>query len=283
MRILIVGDLHIDEKSIPEIKEIFENDIFPVKADKIIQVGDYYHSNFPSAAELKFGTELATLLVKQYKNVVILSGTGAHDMCRGSSVIEYLESVRVTTVKGDYIYTNLLFGHWSTNESKLNFGHYKYTISELNKYQFVFLGHEHIPQDLSKTIFHIGSVRYVSFGEVGTPKRIALLEDDKLSWIPLTATIPMVDAKNLTELETLSPKCKVRLVYSDFNTYKKEASEANRLLKRFTEGKIKLDFVSQNTPVSAKTETINKDKLIQNYITNIQDKEVKKLIEENLQ
>ena len=169
------------------------------------------------------------------------------------------------------------------NESKLAFGTGKMGIKDLEKYDYAFLGHQHIPQDLLKTIFHVGSVRFVSFGEVGTPKRIALLEDDKLSWIPLTATIPMVDAKNLTELETLSPKCKVRLVYSDFNTYKKETAEANRIGKRFTEFKLKLDFKTQNLETSVEaSKIVNKDELIKKYIEGISDKEVKTLIEENL-
>lgn len=282
MKKLIVGDLHISETSISEIENIFEKDIFSVVADSFIQLGDWFDKNSPSPMEQKFSSELAKKLKTHYKEVIILSGTGEHDILHNVSAVEHLTTWGIDTVKDDLIYNNILYGHFSTNESKFNFGKFKHTITELKKYDYCFLGHEHLPQNLAKNIFHVGSIRFTSFNEVGKNKRIALLEENKLSWRELTATIPMVSVTDISQLETLEPKCKVRLVYSDFNIYKKQAAEANRIGKRFTQFKIMLDFpVAPNRAVIDHS-TINKDELIINYIKGIKDPEVRKLIEDNI-
>ena len=61
MRTLIIGDIHIEENSIEEISSIFEKDIFVIKADKIIQLGDLFDKNRPSPKELKFTTKFSIL------------------------------------------------------------------------------------------------------------------------------------------------------------------------------------------------------------------------------
>ncbi|KKL03883.1 hypothetical protein LCGC14_2621680, partial [marine sediment metagenome] len=186
-KILIVGDTHITEKSISEINTIFEKDVFPIKADIIIQLGDFYEKNTPSPAELEFGTELIAKLKKRYKRVVVLSGTGRHDWKNQVSIVSYLKYLKVETPGITYTLEmdnkKIFFAHWMLKQSKLEYGSSRYGIKDLKEYDFVFLGHQHSPQVLLKDkIFHLGSVRWQNFNEASDPyKQIAILENGVLT------------------------------------------------------------------------------------------------------
>lgn len=288
MKTLIIGDLHINERSIPEIEEIFDKDIIPIDADRLIQLGDFYDSNFPSALELKFGTNFAKHLAQRYEEVIILSGTGSHDLCRGYSTIEYLQEIEgVHANKGDYIEkTDLFCGHFMLYESDLAFGSGKMGIKDLSKYSKSFLGHQHSPQTLLKNkIYHLGSIRYVTFNEVNDKKHIAILEDNKLSFIQLKHCIPMIDVTDVTKLEHIDPRTKVRYISNSFEDYRKNASLLNKLGKRFHTFKIKLAFKDESikdltVSKSEVIKTINKEEIIKNYLEKIEDKDVSKLLKD---
>jgi len=280
---LIVGDLHINEHSIPEIDGICEKDIFPIESDRIIQLGDWFDKNTPSPAELKFSAELVLKLKKHYKEVIILSGTGEHDILRGTSVVEHLESLGVRVIKGDFIDNNLLFGHWMLHESKLAFGTGKYGKKDVAQYKYVFLGHQHSPEYIPENIYHLGSIRYVSFNEVADKKRIMFLEDDKVApYIDLKHCIPMLDVTDVTELQDIPFNSKVRVIFNSFDDYKKNASYVNKIGKRFFLFKVKMNFEQSKILVegSKKLDTCPKSNIIQSYIDKIVDKDVKKMLEE---
>jgi DNA repair exonuclease SbcCD nuclease subunit len=283
---LIIGDLHINERAIEEIETIFDKDICPIDADRLIQLGDYYDSNFPSALELKFGTNLAKRLSSKYREVIILSGTGTHDLCRGYSVIEYLQEVKgVHANKGDFIEgVDLFCGHFMLYESALAFGSANMGIGDLSKYDKVFLGHQHSPQTLVKNnIYHLGSVRYCSFNEVNDKKHVVLLEDSKMSFIALKHCIPMLDVSDVSQLEQIDARTKVRVIFNSFEDYKKNASYVNKLGKKFFQFKLKLNFEESKIIInqSNKLDTnINKSNIIKDYITKIEDKDVRQMLEQ---
>lgn len=292
MRTLIVGDLHINEHSIPELTAIFEKDIFQVsldhkhilEIDRFIQLGDWFDKNTPTPAELKFSAELVLKLKKHYKEVIILSGTGEHDLLRGTSVVEHLESLGVKVIKGDYIEDmNLFCGHFMLYESNLAFGTGKMGIGDLAKYDKVFLGHQHSPQEIVKNnMYHVGSVRYVSFNEVNDKKHIVLLEDGKMSFIALKNCIPMLDVTDVSQLEQIDVRTKVRVIFNSFDDYKKNASYINKLGRKFFLFKIKMNFDESKIIVqsSNKLDTYPKSNIIKEYISKIEDVEVRKLLEE---
>lgn len=295
MKTLIVGDLHINEHSIPEITEIFEKDIFQVsldrkhilEIDRFIQLGDWFDKNTPSPAELKFSAELVLKLKKHYKEVIILSGTGEHDLLRGTSVIEHLESLGIQVVKGDFIQGNLFCGHFMVNESRLAFGTGRMGKKDLEKYDYVFLGHQHISETISPNIIHLGSVRYVSFNEVGNKKYMALLDEgegaEDLKKIEIKSCIPMLETSSIEELGSFYPKSKVRFVINSFEDYKKNATILNKLGKGFFQFKIKMNFEESNILNTSSKKVdglISKSNIIKDYISKIKDKEVQKLLEE---
>lgn len=288
MRILIIGDTHIEERAIPELIGIF-NEIVKVDADKVVHLGDYFEKNKPTPYELKFGTVLANELLKKYKDVTIISGTGEHDIYHDVSVIEYLSELGINIVRGDYVYDNILFGHFMLYESKLEYGSGKCGVKDLKKYKYVFLGHQHNPQDITDKIFHVGSVRYQHFNEVEDKfKRIALLDTEKntLEFIPLKSPMKMVDVYSIQELPNITPgKVKVRLVISSFDQFKKEINEIEKVKHKYNELKIKLNFTpDKSIPKIIKNDYKKKqlkDVLIEG-IANIKDKEVRDLLKEQI-
>jgi DNA repair exonuclease SbcCD nuclease subunit len=289
MRTLIVGDLHINERAIPEIEEIFDKDIIPLVAgnhyDRIIQLGDWFDKNTPSPAELKFSSTLVQNLKIYFPEVIILSGTGEHDLLRGVSVVEHLESLGIKVIKGDYIENISLFcGHFMLYESNLAFGTGKMGIGDLAKYDKVFLGHQHSPQEIVKNnIYHVGSVRYVSFNEVNDKKHVVVLEDGKMSFIALKNSIPMLDVTDVSQLEQIDARTKVRVIFNSFEDYKKNASYVNKLGKKFFLFKILMNF--QESKILAQSSNkldsqIKKSNIITEYINNIKDEDVRNLLKE---
>jgi len=285
IKTLIVGDLHINEHSIPELTAIFEKDILFIEAHRFIQLGDWFDKNTPSPAELKFSAELVLKLKKHYKEVIILSGTGEHDVLRGTSVVEHLESIGVKVIKGDFIEgTDLFCGHFMMYESNLAFGTGKMGIGDLAKYDKVFLGHQHSPQEIVKNnMYHVGSVRYVSFNEVNDKKHVVVLEDGKMSFIALKNSIPMLDVTDVSQLEQIDARTKVRVIFNSFDDYKKNASYVNKIGKKFFLFKVKMNF-EQSKIIDMGSKKldgiINKSNIIKDYIEKIEDAEVRKILED---
>ncbi len=146
MRTIYIGDLHIDEKSIPELTDIFR-EIFSYGADRAVQLGDWYDSNKPSPLELNFGTDIAKQMIRHYGGGTVLDGNGRHSILHGESVTCYLQHLGIKTVgiEHETIIDNkrILLGHFMLNESKLEYGSGKYGIKDLKDYDYVLLGHQH--------------------------------------------------------------------------------------------------------------------------------------------
>lgn len=287
MKTLLIGDIHLNERSIEEIDTIFAKDIFPIQADRLIQLGDFFDRNMPSPLEEKFACELVLKMKKHYKEVIILSGNGEHDVVRNTSIIEHFASLGVKTIVGDYIEgMNLFCGHFMMYESVLAFGCGRMGIGDLAKYDKVFLGHQHSPQEIVKNnMYHVGSVRYVSFNEVNDKKHVVVLEDGKMSFIALKNSIPMLDVTDVSQLEQIDAKSKVRVIFNSFEDYKKNASYINKLGKKFFQFKIKMNFedVHKIEHMSNKMNNasikLDKSNIIQSYIDKIEDKDVRVLLE----
>jgi len=272
---LIFTDSHIEESAIEELESIF-TEILTYNADEVIFVGDYFEKKRPTSREIIFGTKWAKRLVQKYKKVIFLRGN--HDKTENISAIDYLQYLGIKIVN-DYIdEDNNYYGHFMTNQSKYEYGTYARTVTELKKYNYVILGHQHSFQELTSKVYHLGSVRYVNFNEVeDNCKHIATL-DNELKFIELKSPIPMVDVNSLKELKTIEPKTKIRLIISSFDQFKKEINSISMWKKKFKTFKVKLDF--QKTITKEKTVHVNKKQdlqsIINNFINRIEDSEVKK-------
>lgn len=280
-KILIIGDIHIESSAIPEIETII-NEIVEIKADRVIQVGDFYHRNRPNPEELKFGTEVACVLKDKYKDVMILSGNGIHDFVNGFSVIEYLKYLGIRIEKDEYVFDNNLYGHYMLHCSPHAFGSGKKGIKDLKKYSYVFLGHDHQPCELKKNkIWHIGSIRYVSWNESEDPfKRVMVLEDNKVKSIQLKSPIPMVEVSSIEELDQIEPYSKVRWTINTFIELKNSAEIIKKYKDKFEEFKVKVDIQKEETKPQEQVDNRKLKDLIYKGIDEIKDKDVRNLLKE---
>jgi len=278
---LIIGDIHIESSAIPEIETII-NEIIEIKADRVIQVGDFYHRNRPNPEELKFGTEVACVLKDKYKDVTILSGNGIHDFVNGFSVIEYLKYLGIRIEKDEYVCDNNLYGHYMLHCSPHAFGSGKKGIKDLKKYSHVFLGHDHQPCVLKKNkIWHVGSVRHISWNESKDSfKRVMLLEDNKVKSIQLKTPILMREVSSIEELDQIEPRSKVRWTIDTFAELKNSAEIIKSYKDRFEEFKVKVDIKKENNKPHEKVENKKLQTLIEDGINKIKDKEVRNLLQE---
>ena len=161
------------------------------------------------------------------------------------------------------------------------------TVSKLKKYDYVLLSHQHQPQELVKNkIYHIGSVFYKNFGEVEDKnKQVVLIDNGKLSFIPLKSPIPMVDIIDVKKLNKIDPKTKVRLIIKSFEDYKRNVNHLSKWKEKFHTFEYKLDF-KQIT--EKKIEEVIKEKkepeskslklLLNEELNKIEDEEVKGLL-----
>jgi DNA repair exonuclease SbcCD nuclease subunit len=284
MKTLLVGDIHITESNINEIDNIFTKDIFSLNADRIILLGDLFDKNRPTPYELKYGTHLIRRLVEKYIDVTILAGNGSHEFLNNVAIIEYLKDLDAKIITDDhFILDNIYYGHFMLYESRLAYGSGKCGIKDLKQYKWVFLGHQHNPQKLSDTIFHLGSIRYCNFNEVtDTFKQVAIVDGNKIEFIPLKSPIKMIDVKSLEELPNIDANSKVRLVISSFAQFKKEINEISKYKDKFIEFKVKMNF-EKDLQVAKEIKSNKKlEEILEEGINRIEDEDVKKLLKESL-
>jgi predicted phosphodiesterase len=278
--ILVFSDPHITEKAIPELKEVFK-EILSYEVNKLIMLGDYYHFNQPSAKESLFGTKWAKKFKDNFDEVIYLRGTGRHDKIQGISCIDYLKYLGIK-ISDNYVINKMFFGHFMLKESKCNYGESKITFKDLEKhYNLSVLGHFHQFQKISRKVYHLGSCRFVNFGEVDYPtKYIALIKNGKIEFKRLKSIIPIKDVESINELNKLDKRTKVRVIFNDWEQYKKEVNQLKKWDNYFIEPiRIKLNFKMTFATKSKKVAKVySLKKLLLECLQQVKDEEVKELI-----
>jgi len=278
--ILLFSDPHITENSIEELEEVFKEILSYIKVNTyIICLGDYYDKKHPTAKEIEFGTKWAKIFREKSIDFVMLRGNHPTIKEKVSSV-EYLKHLGIEVVD-DIIFKNIFCGHFMCDKSKVFYGYYEKDrkLSDI-KAKYIFLGHYHSFQQLDKNAWHLGSVRYVTWNELNDKsKKIAIItEDNQVKFVDLKTPIKMKEVSSVNELNNLDNNLKVRIVYKDFNAFKNEVNEINKYKSKFKELKIKLDF-EKTEEVKETKKTVNIQDLINNWLKNIKDEEVRKILE----
>ena len=267
MKNLIWTDSHICRENISELTTIF-SEIMSYKADRVICLGDYYEKKTLSPEELIFGTSIMKKFVDKYPEVIMLEGN--HD----KPTIKYLIDLGVKVVPSEII-DNDFYGHFFVEESVKAFNSAKFTLNHFQDYRYVFLGHQHSFQAIGNGRFHPGSIIYVNFGEVeDISKYIFMLEDDEINFIELKSPIPMRDIFNLSDLDKIEKKTKVRYVIKNFNKLKEESFLLDKYKEYFYQFKIKLDFEDKQEEIQISPMKSIRE-IIDNWLNNIEDEEVK--------
>lgn len=270
MKTLIFTDSHISIDSLEELNNIFK-EIISYSAERLIMIGDYFHKKNPTTKEILFATRWATEFKKKYKDIIWVRGN--HDKIQEISSVDYLKYLDLNVVDDYTDENNNYFGHFMVVGSWQGFEEKISAIMLQNKYNFILLGHQHSFQQFSDKMFHLGSCRFVSWGESRDKnKQIALIDDDSILFIPLHSPIPMIDVVSALELDNIDKMTKVRFIINDFNTLQKIVNQIKNLKEKFISFDIRIDI---------KLETANReDSFIQE--DNIKILLMKKINDEKL-
>lgn len=288
---VFLGDLHIEQDSIEECIKLAEY-ISTIKADTLIQLGDWSDCNKFTTDELYCSTYMANLFKSKFKNVIVIQGN--HDLAqKNKAIIDYLEFLGITILHDDSVVSinnvNFRLGHWFIDKSWDAFGKYRYKLEDLtkqnkkDKVKYTLLGHQHNFQDMSKKdyVFHLGSARYVNFGENGElPKHYAYFNGKSLELKYIEGLRPLINATTIEDLIKAPSDAKVRYIFKSFKQLKDELDTVNELGKKYFQFKKKLDFDNViSTGEEVNTEKKNTKQIIKEWLKQkIDDPEVKKLL-----
>lgn len=282
---ICIGDTHIQEKDINELEGVFEEILsLASPQETFVCLGDFFHNKNPTTKEIKFGTIWAKKFLDkgEFKLLIGNHPTISPDL----SSVDYLKELGVKLYK-ELVIDNIYFGHKETEKSDMYFGRESYDdeyfihTSKLNDYKFSLLGHQHKYQLLTNTIFHLGSVIYTSFGEIGKDRKyIVVIGKGGRTFIPLQSTIPMYEIFDIDELDRIPAKSKVRFTLRSFEQFTKEINDIQKYKKKFYQFKVKLDFVKQ--PLKIEKKSNNLKGVVKKWLANIKNKEVRKILEDEI-
>jgi len=294
---LIVGDNHIDEDCFLETEHVFK-EILKYDAGEVVFLGDVFHKNNPSPKEIDFAMRWFRRFVDRYGDVNVILGN--HDLYGGYQVTKLLTYVGVS-VKRDNEWSmsspvgSFFFGHYFVEESVDNYSVNPIKIADISsKYKYVFLGHQHRWQELTNNAWHVGSTRYVGFGEYGDPlipKKIAVIDSrGDVSFKELKQPYPLTQFSCVDDMYKhyrSGPKTtiydKIRLKYTDFDSYKKDINKLDPILLPLNHKiKIKLDFVNNQIVKAYETgvtpNQISTEQVVSKWLDSIEDKDVKEIL-----
>lgn len=289
MKIVIFTDPHITEDSFEELDSIFEEILDKSReCDMLLCAGDYYDKKRPTQKEIYFGTKWAHSFSTHFEECIMIDGnhTNLED---DFSNIDYLEFINWNCCKY-FEKNNCFFGHFMTEKSMMmkreidtNFSQYEKLLKDLNSYKISILGHQHCMQVLSDKDYHLGSCRFVSFSETEVKdKYIAIIDDTNyeekthLEFIKLDSVIPMYNITDMNKLSDLSKNSKVRVIFKDFETFKKNINRLEEYKNRFKVFKIKLDYkIIDTIKTEIKSERSISD-IVNNWLNSIENEDVKK-------
>jgi predicted phosphodiesterase len=285
MKILVVGDVHITESSIPEVTKIFQ-EIMGYDADVFVQLGDFVDKKQLTAKEQHFVAELTHQLNTKYKRVIFIVGNHP-EIEPGISSMSWTHFVGKTEVIHDDVVKlcfdgkTCLFGHFF-EDGAVDFDTETVSLKTLEPFHVALLGHFHVRKG-----HHLGSVRFCRFDEATEPKKyIAMIDTKELIPIPNQGNPPMIkyielkfptsmaDITDIKKLDKIKPETKVRYTVNSFAEYKRIISALDAYKKKFIEFKIKKDFKDDIINVPTTTKKLNCTELL----NNVADVEIREIL-----
>ena len=289
MKVAVYGDLHITEKSIPEIKEIFEEIYFNKDFDRVIFLGDCFNRKSPTSKEIDFFTWLITEMLKKGEVDIVV---GNHEeSAKTTNALQYLQHIGVTLHQGESLVMlgkfKLGIGHCFFDQGEEFCRDGRFKVEELSKkYDLTLFGHFHKFHKYCDNVYHLGSIRRISFNELeaGVPKYAILTpESGSVDFCDVQTAIPMAEVDSVSKALKMPPRTKLRLVFKSFEKYLKNVNKLPELKKKFHTFKIKHDY----TQKVEKKKVVKKGKSFSDIFNKflketVKNKEVKNLIQESL-
>lgn len=291
-KILVIGDMHSEEKSIPEVEKILQ-EIYYDKKEEYLAVwflGDLFDKKKPEPEDYNF---LTKMLVDMKKNGEVIICTGNHDdSTKVMSALNYSQHLGIKLIRHHGIIKlgdkKIYLGHHFVDQSDEYFRDNRFKVVELSKQNdLCFTGHDHKYREYMPNFINLGSIRRVGFGETGygVPKYATVVFNTlETKVFDITSAIPMIDIYSIEEALKIDPQTKLRLVFKDFEYYLKNINRLGELRKKFFVFKEKHDYVQK---LNAGKKEVKKAKPFEEIFGEFlekatKNKEVKKLIKENL-
>jgi len=190
---LIIGDLHYQNSRVEAIHTAEDSILKKIKGkkfDRIILLGDLFHTK-PSASERELLAQFISKLRRYTKRFDFIIGNGKHTF-ENNAIHEkdwmtlcsdFHQHEELTL--GKYV-----FGHYEVKGTKYINGYLSDSKKEVDKDLIYVLGHVHSPRCSFDNVHYVGSIYKVSLSEETDVKRIAVIENDELSFIDIE-TRPM--------------------------------------------------------------------------------------------
>lgn len=291
--ILILGDVHANNNSLEELKEIFQEVYYDKKElySHIIFLGDVLDRKTPSNQEIDF---LTKLLIDMQNNCPITIVTGNHEETTSVvSALDYTRHFGINLIRhhGTVTLNNktIYLGHHFVDQSAEFVKDENYKVEDLAKYDLAFLGHDHQYREYKKNVISLGSLRRVTFAEsdYGSPVYAKVdLETLEISLGHVISAIPMIDVESCKDALKQPSKAKVRLIIRSFEDYLKILSKLPELEVKFHTFKVKHDYSQQATKKDiAKIRKKGKsfEEIFNKFLEErVENKEVRTFIEENI-
>ena len=282
MKAIVFTDPHVEEKAIPELEGVFKEILkYSKETPVLICVGDYYEKKNPNAREIEFGTKWAIKFKQAYPQFYMV--TGNHPDIDGKiSSVSYLEHLDIKVVP-ELVFDNTYYGHYMVQESKCGFNE-PLTAGELSsKYELSILGHQHSYQDINGVVIHPGSIRYVDFGEVtDRGKYIMLVDECTYLQIRLNLVRPMYEIASVKDITNIPTHASVRIVISSVSQLLSEIDRINAIKGNYYNLVTKMTFDTIDTAQLGQVVAINKQDILNNWVNDIVNLEVKDLIIQEL-
>lgn len=291
-KILIIGDMHIDENSIPEIEEILQEIYYCQKENykAVWFLGDIFDKQRPSPTEYDFVTKF---LMDMKINGGIIACTGNHDdSSKKISALNYAQHLGIKLIKhhGDFNIKDktIYLGHHFVDQSDEYYRDNRFKVAELSaQFNICFTGHDHKFNQYAPNFINLGSIRRIHFGEAGygQPKYATLCLDTlEIELCEVKSAIPMIDAFSMEEALKNDPRTKLRLIFTDFEDYLKSINKLPELGKKFFKFKVKHDYVQKVSKIKKEVKQGKSfEEMFAEFLAKeVKNKEVKALIEENL-
>lgn len=291
-KILIIGDMHIDENSIPEIDEILQEIYYEQKEiyDSVWFLGDIFDRQKPTPMEYDFVTKF---LIDMKNNGEVIICTGNHDdSSKTISALNYTNHLGIKLIKhhGDFKLKDksIYLGHHFVDQSDTHYKDNRFKVKELSeKFDICFTGHDHKFNQYTSNFINLGSIRRQNFGEseYGVPKYCLLCPQSlKMELYEVKSAIPMIDVTSIEQAFKIDSRTKLRLIFTDFDNYMESINKLPKLSKKFHTFKVKHNYVQRVNKVK---KDVKKGKSFEEMFSKflkekVKNKEVEALIKENL-
>jgi len=289
MKVAVYGDVHIDEKSIPEIKEIFEEIYFNKDYNRVVFLGDCFNRKSPSSKEIDFFTWLITEMLKKGKVDIAI---GNHEeSTKKTNALQYLQHLGVSLHHGESLVMlgkfKLGIGHHFFSEGEEFCKDERFNVDKLSKkYDLTLFGHFHKFHKYCDNVYHLGSIRRVSFNELdaGVPKFAILTpESGSVDFCEVLTAIPMVEVTSVKEALKMDSRAKVRLIFKSFEEYLKNVDNLVKLKKKFHTFKVKHDYTQKIEKKTVKKKGKSFKEIFNKFLKEtVKNKEIMTLIKESL-